>query len=87
MVKWETTFEPEEQDKDLDDILAAEAPGILNWLLKGCLAWQQHGLNEPEAVKRETLAYRDREDVIKAFMGDVDLALDPITSSELQRLF
>jgi putative DNA primase/helicase len=90
VVKWETTFQPEEQDKDLDDVLAAEAPGILNWLLKGCLAWQQHGLNEPESVKRETLAYRDREDVIKAFMSEVGLALDPsleITSPELQRLF
>ena len=90
VVKWETTFAPDEQDQTLDDVLAAEAPGILNWLLKGCLAWQQHGLNEPEAVLRETLAYRDQEDRVKMFMNDVGLALDPnleITSPELQRLF
>jgi putative DNA primase/helicase len=91
VVKWETTFSPEKQVKDLDETLAGEAPGILNWLLAGCLSWQKPevGLNEPESVKRETLAYRDREDVIKLFISDVGLALDPslkITSPELQEL-
>ena len=89
VVKWETTFSPEDQVKDLDETLAKEAPGILNWMLEGCLSWQKEGLNEPEAVTRETMAYRDREDVVKLSMSDVGLALDPslkIRSKELQAL-
>jgi putative DNA primase/helicase len=33
------------EDKTLKDRLRAEASGILNWLVRGCLAWQSEGLN------------------------------------------
>lgn len=77
VVKWETTFAEEDQDSSLDERLATEAPGILRWLVEGCLEWQQHGLDEPESVIRETLAYRNAEDVFSRFADDVGLAFRP----------
>ncbi len=47
VVKWENTFVGGDEDQDLKDILAAEASGILRWLVEGCLEWQEHGLAEP----------------------------------------
>ena len=77
VVKWESTFEGKDQDQDLDATLAAEAPGILRWLVEGCLEWQEHGLSEPEAVIRETLAYRNAEDTFARFQTDMGLVFRP----------
>jgi putative DNA primase/helicase len=87
VVKWESTFDGDAQDKDLDTTLAGEAPGILRWLVEGCLSWQEHGLSEPEAVIRETLAYRQSEDAFARFQKDVGLLFRPgweIQAGELQ---
>ncbi len=87
VVKWVSTFPP--ASEDLDAALRAEAPGILRWLVEGCLAWQRDGLAEPEAVVRETLAYRQSEDTFTRFAADCGLVfrhgLD-IPAGELQEL-
>lgn len=88
VVKWVSTFEGKEE-RGLDDKLTAEAQGILAWLVQGCLEWQKHGLTEPEAVIRETLAYREAEDTFSRFateMGLVFRADLEIQAGELQRL-
>lgn len=87
VVRWEETFEGEDADKYLDEKLADEAPGILRWLVEGCLAWQEHGLDEPEPVVRETLDYRKSEDKLARFRADVGLEFSPdleIPAQELQ---
>lgn len=66
VVKWIATFFAN-PDVTLDETLAGEAAGILNWLVEGCLMWQRAGLAEPEAVIRPTLAYRRAEDVLSRF--------------------
>tara|TARA_A100001015_G_C15035390_1_gene735911 strand:+ start:2915 stop:3214 length:300 start_codon:yes stop_codon:yes gene_type:complete len=43
-------FIAEEQCKDLCIRLTAELPNILNWLIKGCLSWQEQGLSPPRVV-------------------------------------
>ncbi len=73
--------------KDLDETLKSEAPGILCWLVDGCLEWQRDGLLEPEAVIRETLAYRKSEDTFSRFASDNNLNFGPglkIQSGRLQ---
>ena len=40
------------RDRDIQDKLKAEAPGILAWLVRGYLAWKTEGLNPPESVKQ-----------------------------------
>ena len=41
----------EERDPNLRDKLKAEWPGILRWIIEGCLAWQRQGLFAPAAVR------------------------------------
>ncbi len=57
-------------DKDLPEKLKKEAVSILKWLVDGCLAWQQEGLNIPESVKKATQAYQSDEDKLLHFIQD-----------------
>lgn len=57
-------------DLGLAEKLRAEKSGILAWLVKSCLEWQQQGLNPPESVKVATQEYRDSEDAIKIFISE-----------------
>jgi putative DNA primase/helicase len=52
------------------DILKAEAAGILAWAVRGSLAWQKKGLDQPQAVKNATAAYRAESDHLEHFIGD-----------------
>ncbi|HOG08095.1 MAG TPA: phage/plasmid primase, P4 family, partial [Syntrophales bacterium] len=63
---------PNERKADLRlaEKLRNERPGILAWLVRGCLEWQRHGLNPPESVKGATAAYRDTEDTVKTFLAE-----------------
>lgn len=59
-----------EKDKALPEKLLAELPGILNWALEGCRAWQESGLAEPEAVTQATADYRRDMDVLQQFFDE-----------------
>lgn len=56
------------KDATLKTRLLAEMPGILNWVIEGCLAWQRQGLGEPESVRRATEGYRNEEDSLAPFL-------------------
>ena len=58
------------QDEQLTEKLAAEAPGILAWLVEGAREWYRDGLNPPAPVLRMTQAYKDRQDVVGRFLAD-----------------
>jgi hypothetical protein len=58
------------QDKHLGDKLRGEAPGILRWLVDGCLDWQRHGLTLPKKVQCATDEYREAEDLLRQFIAD-----------------
>ena len=70
LIPFKVTIPPRERDKDLPDKLKEEWPGIFNWAVQGCLAWQQHGLEEPPEVWQATAEYRDEMDVLGAFIGE-----------------
>jgi putative DNA primase/helicase len=85
IVPFNRTFMPHEQDKALPDKLEAELSGILNWAIRGCLEWQQQGLNPPQIVKDQLDHYQQDMDTVAKFV-DAQLVLDPaskIQSSEL----
>lgn len=67
--------EPNERRADLQlkEKLMAQAPGILGWMVEGCLKWQQEGLQPPPKVVQETQDYMEDEDNYSAF---VDHCLD-----------
>lgn len=58
------------EDKTLKDRLRAEGPGILAWLVRGCLAWQGQGLPNPDGVKVAIEEYRASEDVLGEFYDE-----------------
>jgi putative DNA primase/helicase len=64
LIPFNVTIPEPEQDPALSDTLIAEAPGVLNWLLAGCYAWQRQGMAFPKAVKEATEEYRAAEDVL-----------------------
>lgn len=58
-------------DDTLAPLLAAEAPGVLNWLLIGCREWQRDGLREaPPVVEAATAQYREESDPLLDFYGE-----------------
>ncbi len=64
------------RDRDLQEKLQAESPGILAWLVRGYLAWQKEGLTPPAQVKAATESYRESEDTLGQFISDCCLESD-----------
>jgi putative DNA primase/helicase len=57
------------QDTNLRPKLLQELPGILNWAVKGCLAWQKYGLGAPTEVHEATAEYRAEMDILGPFLN------------------
>lgn len=57
-------------DKSLPERLLKEGPGILAWLVRGCLEWQKQGLNPPPSVLAATAEYRQSEDDLFAWIEE-----------------
>jgi len=57
-------------DKKLDFKLEKELPGILAWLVRGCIDWQEQGLNPPPVVTEATSQYRREEDTLADFLEE-----------------
>jgi putative DNA primase/helicase len=70
LIPFTRRFTDAEQDKTLPDKLRAEAPGILAWLVRGCLDWQRHGLPAPAQVTDATADYITGEDVLGAWLAE-----------------
>jgi putative DNA primase/helicase len=61
-------FSGTKEDTKLGDKLLAELPGILNWAIAGCLAWQKSGLPVAESVKKATADYRQEQNIFGEFL-------------------
>ena len=59
-----------EMDANLDQKLLRELPGIFNWAIRGCLAYQKDGLASPKAIRRATKHYQSEVDVIGRFISE-----------------
>jgi putative DNA primase/helicase len=73
---------PEERDETLTDRLKAEWPGILAWMVQGCLEWQREDLAPPAVVKAATAEYLEAEDAMATWIDDkCDRSSQSTTSS------
>lgn len=78
----------EEQDPKLAEKLLAEAPGIFNWMVQGCIEWQQNGLKAPQAVEAATTEYREELDQIGRFMAEtLEITHDPTDRIQTKELY
>ena len=55
---------------DLDQQVLKEAPGILAWLVRGCLDYQRQGLKPPREITEATEQYRRNEDLLADFIDE-----------------
>jgi putative DNA primase/helicase len=62
MIPFAVIIPKDERDPHFVDKLKDEWPGILQWMIDGCLHWHEHGLAPPEAVAKETDAYFEAQD-------------------------
>ncbi len=70
LVPYAVTIPPEKRDKRLREKLEGELSGILNWILKGCAGWLEHGLPDVKAVNEATESYRQESDVLSSFLSE-----------------
>ena len=75
----DVTLEPHMQGPEL--------PGVLAWMVRGCLAWQKQGLAPPEKVQASTQAYREEQDVFGAFLLDCCHVDNPSVQENASALF
>ena len=85
-IPFNRTFTSEQQDKGLGSKLNEELPGILNWAIKGCLDWQQQGLNPPQIVLEQVSAYKTEMDSIAQFV-EQECDIDPDTRYSASKLY
>ena len=64
MVPCTVTIAEPHRDRGLTEKLQAEWPGILRWMIAGCLEWQRIGLAVPAAVQHATADYFDKQDLL-----------------------
>jgi putative DNA primase/helicase len=60
----------DEKDPQLPAKLQAEAPGILNWMINGCLLWQEDGLGIPDEIAEANKEYQSEMDTLAAFIQE-----------------
>jgi putative DNA primase/helicase len=72
-----------EKDPMLSEKLKAEAPGILQWMIDGCIEWARDGLLPPSVVKQSTDEYLGSEDSLQQWMDECcDLERGGFSSSK-----
>ncbi len=67
---FEVTIPAIQRDPNLPEKLLHEMPGILAWMVRGCLAWQQNGLTPPAAVLAATNAYKAESDLLGEWLAE-----------------
>ena len=86
LLPFAVTIPPGERDPRLREKLKGEWPGILRWLVDGCLDWRRQGLAPPAAVTEATAAYLDAEDAVSAWADECCLR-DPQVWESSSKLY
>jgi len=76
MILFNRVFDGKNRDKTLQEKLTKEIPQILGWMIKGCIKWQEEGLEEPEKFKDAKKEYRSEMDVVRRWMNECCI-IDP----------
>jgi putative DNA primase/helicase len=57
-----------QRDPRLREKLREELPGIMAWVVQGCLEWQHQGLDPPGCVLEAVTGYQREQDIIQDFI-------------------
>ncbi len=86
LIPFRAVFDEKRRDPEMPQKLWQEKEGILAWLIRGCLRWQEEGLNPPPVVREATKAYQTEMDVIQQWLEDCCVA-DPHAITPLADLY
>ena len=86
MIPFDVVIPKDERDPHFGDKLEDEWPGILQWMIDGCLDWQEFGLAPPEAVTKATDEYFTQQDSFSLWVEDC-CARDPNAWTKTTELF
>ncbi|MFF1548728.1 phage/plasmid primase, P4 family [Streptomyces sp. NPDC058291] len=87
-IGWDVIVPPEKRIKKYDEkILAAEASGVLNWAIQGCLKWQENGLAVPAAVQEKTKEHLAKSDPLLMWRDDYTRPAESTAYTETGVLF
>jgi putative DNA primase/helicase len=70
MIPFDVVIPKDERDPHFGNKLEDEGPGILQWMIDGCLDWQEHGLAPPETVTKATDDYFTTQDSFSLWVED-----------------
>jgi putative DNA primase/helicase len=71
LIPFNVTIPKADRDQYLAEKLKTEWPGILAWMIDGCLLWQEEGrLNPPQAVIAATDEYLESEDAMATWISE-----------------
>jgi putative DNA primase/helicase len=70
LVPFTVTIPKEERDTQLTEKLRPEYPGILRWMIEGCLAWREQGLGAPPAIREASNDYFHSQDSVAHRLDD-----------------
>lgn len=70
LVPFESIIPPEKRDTKLFEKLRREWPGIMGWMIQGCLLWQKDGLQSPACVTAATTGYLEDQDVLGSWLQE-----------------
>ena len=76
LLPFKVTFSAEECDVHLQQKLLQEREGILAWMVRGAIKWQEYGLMLSPTIRAESMAYRKESDMLGEFLEDETLT-DP----------
>jgi putative DNA primase/helicase len=68
LVPFTVTIPEAERDQELSAKLKTEWPGILRWMIDGCIEWQRVGLKPAKVVTAATDSYLTGQDDLQAFI-------------------
>jgi P4 family phage/plasmid primase-like protien len=85
LIPFEEKIPKEERVMDYDKILLnEEAPGILRWMIEGCIFWQKDGLGIIKEIEEATNKYREDEDFFGGFLKDTTISKDHLEASSFE---
>jgi putative DNA primase/helicase len=76
LIPFTVTIADGEKDPRLPAKLQSELPGILAWAIRGCLDWQERGLQIPDEVRAATEEYKAESDILATFLDECTVKVD-----------
>lgn len=65
------TIPAEKRKENLADLIVKqEGAGVLKWMVEGAVRITEHGITEPDSIKRSTQSYRHEEDHLAKFLDE-----------------